>query len=207
MLKVKKIISGQIEVNCYVVYDGDSKKSVVIDPGEDGDKVIKEIKAGGFIPEMLINTHGHYDHMLSDILVQKEFNIPLAAYEDEADMIKDPLKNASALFVPGGVSGNPEILFSDGEEVRLSFATFKVLHTPGHTPGGMCLVFDGFVMTGDTLFAGTIGRTDLPGGSYEDIMRSLSKLKKLPPETIVYPGHGSQTTIANELRHNPYLGN
>ncbi|AKL97951.1 MBL fold metallo-hydrolase [Endomicrobium proavitum] len=206
MLKVKKIISGPLEVNCYIVYDDQTLKSAIIDPGEDGAKIIKEVKAAGFSPEMLINTHGHYDHMLSDNEIKKEFAVPLAVYKDEAEMVANPNINASALF-SAAQSAKADILFLDGQEVKLSFTVFKVIHTPGHTAGGMSLLFDGFVITGDTLFAGTIGRTDFPGSSYEDMTRSLEKLKKLPPSTVVYPGHGSQTTIANELRHNPYLKN
>lgn len=205
MVKVKKIISGQIGANCYIVYDTDTMKAAVIDPGEDGGKIIKEIEAGGFAPEMLINTHGHYDHILSDELIRTKFNIPLAAHKDEVAMLADPQRNASAMFGnPQSVSA-PEILLEDGQTVKLSFTEFNVIHTPGHTKGGICLDFGGFLITGDTLFAGTIGRTDFPGGSYEEIMKSLEKIKKLKPDTVIYPGHGSATTLANELRHNPFL--
>jgi glyoxylase-like metal-dependent hydrolase (beta-lactamase superfamily II) len=100
---------------------------------------------------------------------------------------------------------SPDILLEDNQEIKLSFATFKVLHTPGHTKGSICLLFDGFLITGDTLFAGTVGRTDLDGGSSEEMFVSLSKLKKLNPSLVIYPGHGIETTLANELNYNPYL--
>lgn len=205
MIKVKKIISGRMEVNCYIVYDANTKKCIIVDPGEDGDLVINEVKKEDLIPEMLVNTHGHYDHILSNEKIRSEFDIPLAAHKDEIQMLADPQRNASALFgYPVSVK-TPEIVLEDDQKVDLSFTSFKVIHTPGHTKGGICLLFDDFIITGDTLFAGTIGRTDFPGGDYEEMKRSLQRIKVLNPNTIIYPGHGSITTIANELRHNPFL--
>jgi glyoxylase-like metal-dependent hydrolase (beta-lactamase superfamily II) len=206
MLKVKKIISGALEVNCYLIYDSQTLKTVVVDPGEEGEKVILEIKKNNLKPEMLINTHGHFDHIFSDDKIRLEFNIPLAVHKDEARMIADVCQNYSQDYAPVPMSvKNPEILLEDEQEVKLSFTTFKVIHTPGHTDGGICLLFDGFLISGDTLFAGTIGRTDFVGGDIEKMKGSLLKLKKLSPNLIIYPGHSSQTTLANELRHNSYL--
>ncbi|MDR1195537.1 MAG: MBL fold metallo-hydrolase [Endomicrobium sp.] len=205
MVKVKKIISGRIESNCYIVYDSDTMKAVIIDPGEDGDKVIGEIEKNGFKPELLVNTHGHYDHILSDEQIRAKYKIPLAAHKYETDMLADPQKNASAMFGEARSVKTPEMQLEDNQEVSVSFSKFKVIHTPGHTKGGICLLFDGFIITGDTLFAGTIGRTDFPGGDFEEMKKSLEKIKKLDPSTIIYPGHGSVTSLANELRHNYYL--
>jgi glyoxylase-like metal-dependent hydrolase (beta-lactamase superfamily II) len=205
MVKVEKIISGSLRVNCYVVYDSETLQAVVIDPGEDGEKVIFEITKAKLKPEMLINTHGHYDHVLADDKVRCEFKIPLAICRYEAGMLTDYYKNGSKLFNQPLIVRKPEILLEDNQEVKLSFATFKVIHTPGHTEGSMCLLFESFLFSGDTLFAGTIGRTDLIGGDYKKIISSLDKIKKLSPSLVVYPGHGSRTTLANELRHNPYL--
>ncbi|MDR3253813.1 MAG: MBL fold metallo-hydrolase [Endomicrobium sp.] len=205
MLKVKKIISGILEENCYVVYNSESLQAVIIDPGEDGTKVIYEIKGDNLKPELLINTHGHYDHILSDDQIRSEFKISLAIHKNESEMLANAYKNGSGFFSSPGIIKKPEILLEDNQELKLSCTTFKVIHTPGHTKGSICLLFDDFLITGDTLFAGAIGRTDLEGGSYEEIMNSLAKLKKLNPYLIIYPGHGSRTTLANEIRHNPYL--
>ncbi|MCL2485563.1 MAG: MBL fold metallo-hydrolase [Endomicrobia bacterium] len=205
MIKVKKIISGRLEINCYIVYDSETLHAVIVDPGEDGDKVIKTVEENGFKPEMLINTHGHFDHILSDEQIRKKFNIPLAAHKDEVEMLSDPNRNASGILGYSLSVSAPEIILEDNQEVKLSFASFKVIHTPGHTKGGICLLFDDFIITGDTLFAGTIGRTDFPGGNYGEMMKSLEKIKNLKPSLVIYPGHASQTTLANELRHNPYL--
>lgn len=206
MIKIKKIISGGLEENCYVVYDSESLCAAIIDPGEDGGKVIFEIKKDKLKPELLINTHGHYDHVLSDDQIRFEFKILLAMHKYEAQILADAYGNGSGSIGCFTVNvREPEILLEDNQEVKLSFTTFKVMHTPGHTKGSMCLLFNGFLITGDTLFAGTIGRIDFDGGSYEEMLKSLSKIKKLDPSLVIYPGHGSNTTLANEIRHNPYL--
>jgi glyoxylase-like metal-dependent hydrolase (beta-lactamase superfamily II) len=205
MIRVKKIISGVLKENCYVVYDCESLQAVIIDPGEDGEEVIYEIEKDKLKPEMLVNTHGHYDHVASDDQIRSEFKIPLAVHKYELEMLADSCKNASNLFGFPKTVKEPEIVLEDYQKVKLSFTTFKVVHTPGHTKGSICLLFEDFLITGDTLFAGTIGRTDLVGGDYEKILDSLSKIKKLDSRLIIYPGHGSRSTLANELRHNPYL--
>lgn len=205
MIKIKTIVSGFLDVNCYVVYDSKKLNAAIIDPGEDGDKVILEIEKDGFNPEILINTHGHYDHILSDDKIRSKFQIPLAIHKDDVCMLSDTYKNASAMLGIGVIVKTPDILLEDNQEVQLSFASLKVIHTPGHTKGGICLLFDGFLLTGDTLFAGTIGRTDLDGGDNQEMKSSLSKIKKLDPSLVIYPGHGSSSTLANELRCNQYL--
>jgi glyoxylase-like metal-dependent hydrolase (beta-lactamase superfamily II) len=205
MIKVKKIISGGLKENCYAVYDSESLRAAIIDPGENGGKVIFDIEKDKLKPELLINTHAHYDHVLSDDQIRFKFKIPLAIHKYEAQMLTGDYGNGSGSV---GFSLNvrePEILLEDNQKVELSFTTFKVMHTPGHTKGSICLLFDGFLITGDTLFAGTIGRTDFDGGSYEEILNSLFKIKKLNPSLIIYPGHGSNTILANEIRHNTHL--
>ncbi|MDR2666157.1 MAG: MBL fold metallo-hydrolase [Endomicrobium sp.] len=201
MIKIKKIVSGVLAENCYVVYNSENLQAVVIDPGEDGEKVIFELVKYKLKPEMIINTHGHYDHVLSDDQIRLKFKIPLAIHRYELETVV----NTSNLLNFSCSVKMPEIILEDGQEVKLTFTTFKVIHTPGHTKGSICLLFRDFLITGDTLFAGTIGRTDLIGGSYGEILGSLSKIKRLNPSLVIYPGHGSKTTLANELRHNPYL--
>ena len=201
MIKIKKIVSGVLAENCYVVYDSENLQAVIIDPGEDGEKVIFELVKYKLKPEMIINTHGHYDHVLSDDQIRLKFEIPLAIHRYELETVV----NTSNLLNFSYSVKMPEIILEDDQEVKLTFTTFKVIHTPGHTKGSICLLFGDFLITGDTLFAGTIGRTDLIGGSYGEILDSLSKIKRLNPSLVIYPGHGSKTTLANELRHNPYL--
>ncbi|GMO65761.1 MAG: MBL fold metallo-hydrolase [Endomicrobiia bacterium] len=200
MVKIKKIVSGVLAENCYVVYDSENLQAVIIDPGEDGEKVIFELMKDKLKPEMIINTHGHYDHILSDDQIRSKFKIPLAIHKYELEALVN-----TSLFDFSCAVKMPEITLEDNQEVKLTFTTFKVIHTPVHTKGSICLLFTGFLITGDTLFAGTIGRTDLIGGSYREILDSLSKIKRLNPSLVIYPGHGSKTILANELRHNPYL--
>ena len=207
MIKIKKIISGVLEVNCYIIYDSNSLHAVIIDPGQDGNKVINEIERDSLVPEMLINTHGHYDHILSDDQIRLRFNIPLAIARQDSSMLADANKNGSCLFAIPTTVKNANIFLEDNQEIKLSFTTFKVMSTPGHTKGGICLLFDGFLLTGDTLFAGTIGRTDFDGGDYQEMLNSLKRLKELDPSLVIYPGHGSITTLANELKHNIYISN
>ncbi|MDR1511812.1 MAG: MBL fold metallo-hydrolase [Endomicrobium sp.] len=205
MIKIKKIVSGVLSENCYVVYDSKSLRAVLIDPGEDGEKVIFELTKDKLKPEMVVNTHGHYDHVLSDDRIRSEFKIPLAIHKYEIGTLINSFESISKSFDFPGIVKMPEIILEDNQEVKLTFTTFKVIHTPGHTEGSICLLFADFLITGDTLFAGTIGRTDLVGGSYEGILDSLSKIKRLSTSLVVYPGHGSKTILANELRNNPYL--
>ncbi|MDR1522422.1 MAG: MBL fold metallo-hydrolase [Endomicrobium sp.] len=205
MIKIKKIISGILEVNCYIIYDSDTLHAVIVDPGQDGNKVINEIEKNSLVPEMLINTHGHYDHVLSDDQIRLRFSIPLAIAKEDSYMLTDANKNCSSLVAIPTTVKNAEIFLEDNQEIKLSFTSFKTISTPGHTKGGICLLFDGFLLTGDTLFAGTIGRTDLGGGDYQEMLNSLKRLKELNPSLIIYPGHGSISTLANELKHNPYI--
>jgi glyoxylase-like metal-dependent hydrolase (beta-lactamase superfamily II) len=205
MIKVETVISGDIQTNCYLIYDSNSKAALIIDPGQDDIKVIAEIERLKIKPEMLINTHGHFDHIIADDIIRDKFNIPLAVHKDEIEMIMDPAKNISAFYGMPTAVKQPEIVLQDGQIVKLSFTQFQVLHTPGHSRGGICLLFDKFLISGDTLFKCDIGRTDLENGSFEILMSSLEKLKKLAPSLIVYPGHGESTILDYELKNNPYL--
>jgi glyoxylase-like metal-dependent hydrolase (beta-lactamase superfamily II) len=205
MIKVKKVKTGIIDENCYLVYDTATKYTAIIDPGEDVGQIIDIIDAENLNPEILINTHGHYDHVSGDDKIRLKYKIPLAVHKDEVEMLADPKKNASFIWGVSVAVKEPEILLKDNQDIKLSFTTFKVLSTPGHSKGSICLLCESYLFTGDTLFAGTIGRTDLWGGNNETILQSLEKLKKLDPSITVCPGHGSMTTIANELKHNPFL--
>jgi glyoxylase-like metal-dependent hydrolase (beta-lactamase superfamily II) len=204
MIKVKKVKSGIIDENCYLVYDTDTKQAAIIDPGEDAGQIINVIDAENLKPEILINTHGHYDHISSDDKIRLKYKIPLAVHKDEVEMLADPKKNASFIWGVSLSVKDPEILLKDNQNIKLSFITFKVLSTPGHSKGSICLLWGSYLFTGDTLFAGAIGRTDLWGGNNETIFQSLEKIRKLDPSIAVYPGHGGMTTIDNELKHNKF---
>ncbi|MDR0956381.1 MAG: MBL fold metallo-hydrolase [Endomicrobium sp.] len=201
MIKVKRIVSGFLRSNCYVVYDSENLHAAIIDPGEDDEELISEIEKNKFKPEILINTHGHYDHIYTDEQIRSKFKIPLALHRDEVSMVCGNSKKLKSTVIVK----EPDILLEDNQEIKLSFTIFKVIHTPGHTKGSICLLFDGFLITGDTLFAGTVGRTDLEGGNSEMLPQSLNKLKKLDPSIVIYPGHGNVTTLKSELRNNVWM--
>jgi glyoxylase-like metal-dependent hydrolase (beta-lactamase superfamily II) len=204
-MDIKRVVSGQIEVNCYIIYDEVSKKAVIIDPGTDFEKVTSEIEQFGLIPELLINTHGHWDHIFSDDSIRAKYNIPLAISAEDAKMLSDAHKNASFFMGCSVEIKAPEIILKDGEKLKTSFCEFDIVSTPGHTKGGVCLVLEDNIFTGDTLFAGSVGRTDLPGGNMKEMQKSLSKLIKFGKNLKVFPGHGPASTLENEMRHNPFL--
>jgi glyoxylase-like metal-dependent hydrolase (beta-lactamase superfamily II) len=208
MIKIKNVISEMFYENCYIIYDDIKLNCVIVDPGKNINKIIYEIKKNKIIPEIVINTHGHCDHIYSDNEIRCKFKIPLASYKSEIDILSDPEKNGSNIFCDNKIIvEKPEILLNDYQQIILSSIKFIVIHTPGHTKGSICLLFDNFLITGDTLFKGSIGRTDLYSGNNNEMNNSIIKLKKLDSKTIIYPGHGDKSILLNELKNNIYLKN
>lgn len=205
MLLVDSAISGQIETNCYFVYDAKTKESIIIDPGLDYKVVIDKIEKLQLKPILLINTHGHFDHITADDIIREKYNIPLAIHKKDLPMLLDSHKNSSFILGMDVIIKEAEILFDKEETKQCKICNYSIINTPGHSQGSVCILIDNFLFSGDTLFYGSIGRTDLPGGNQEDIEESLKKLKKLNDNILVYPGHGPQTTIKQEKLINPYL--
>ncbi len=205
-MKVRILPVGPLFANCYILTCEEIKEAVIIDPGGDADYILREVKRLRVDVKAVINTHGHVDHIAADEPVIKATGAKLMIHEDDAAMLKSPARNLSLL---GGVPLPPlkaDRLLQDGDTVAFGSEALEVIHTPGHTPGGICLLADDIVFTGDTLFAKGIGRTDFPGGSYETLLRSIrERLLTLPDDTRVYPGHGPPTTIGQERLGNPYL--
>ncbi len=205
MIKTEFILSGEFEVNCYVVYDEASKKAIIIDPGQDGKKVINKIEKLKLKPELLINTHGHFDHTYSDDIIRQKYNIPLAIHKDDAEMLSDANKNFSTIIGDPMIVNKADIIFESEETKETSFCKYSVIYTPGHSKGSVCILIDNVLFAGDTVFKNSIGRTDLYGGDYNELILSLQKLKKLPKDLIICPGHGPFTTLKEELENNPYF--
>lgn len=205
MLKVDYVVSGMIETNCYFVYDEQTKTAIIIDPGLDSKKVINKIEELHLKPVLLINTHGHFDHITADDIIREKYNIPLAIHKNDLPMLLDSHKNSSFILGLDTIIKEAEILFDKEETKECELCKYSIINTPGHSIGSVCILIDNFLFSGDTLFCGSIGRTDLPTGNQEEIENSLKKLKTLNPDIIVYPGHGPITTIKQELLHNPYL--
>jgi hydroxyacylglutathione hydrolase len=204
------VAKGLVETNCYVAACPETKEAAVIDPGAFSPKEVQAIldlvKQHGLSVKYIINTHGHIDHIAGNKALLKETGAKLCIHADDSGMLTSARENGSEMFGMDIVSPPPDRLLSDGDVILLGRLEMKVLHTPGHTPGGISLLIDGTLFSGDTLFAGSVGRTDLPGGSETEIIRSIkSKLLILPDDTKVRPGHGPRTTIGAEREETPFL--
>ncbi len=205
-MRIKKIVVGEMEVNCYIIIDELSSECAIIDAGAEPQKIIDFIENEKLSPKAIILTHGHYDHIGACAEVMNRFNVPLVSGENESEILNSSVKNLSVIF-GSNLTLNADMFLKDGDEYSIGALKFKTIATPGHTPGGICLYFEneGVLISGDTLFFGSVGRTDLYLGNTSDLLNSLKKLAKLSDDTIVYPGHGQQTTIKFEKENNPYV--
>ncbi|MDA8096546.1 MAG: MBL fold metallo-hydrolase [Desulforudis sp.] len=203
---IARLTVGPLQTNCYLYGCPDTKQAVVIDPGDEADRIRHELESKGYRLVAIILTHGHGDHILGTTGLQEATGAEVLVHREDTPLLKDPHQNLSAYLgrsfsIEGGVRE-----LADGEEIAVGSRSLKVLHTPGHTRGGICLVGEGLVFSGDTLFCEGVGRTDFPGGSMATLVSSIkNKLLTLPDETTVYPGHGPETTIGAERADNPYL--
>jgi len=189
--------------NCYVLTHGG--ETIVVDPGEAAPELLAAIKGANVT--MIFNTHCHCDHSGGNAELVKLTDAPLVCHEADLPLLRTIRQQGMMFGVRVAPSPEPDRLIHEGDTISIGGADLKVFHTPGHAPGHVVLVGDGFVIAGDTLFAGSIGRTDLPGGDYDTLIRSIrEKLLVLPDDTIVYSGHGPTTTIGVERRSNPFLG-
>lgn len=213
MLKIAQFQLALFGINTYVVYDPDSKECAIIDPGmssrKEEEAVSAFIEREGLSVRHLINTHLHIDHAIGDSYVVKKYGVGISAHKGDAKLGRGLGMQAAAFGLPmepEGVEATVEL--RDGDTVSIGSNELQVLHIPGHSPGSIVLYdkADGFVIAGDVLFAGSIGRTDLPGGSHADLLAGIKeKLLPLPDDTKVYPGHGPATTIGAERHANPFL--
>ncbi|HBW33911.1 MBL fold metallo-hydrolase [Desulfosporosinus sp. BICA1-9] len=200
---------GPISANCYLYACMETKKAVIIDPGAEAKKIQRWILEKGVKVDYILLTHGHIDHIgavdeLRDLLGG---NVQVGIHEGDAGMLTDGRKNLSGYMGQNLVQKKADILLEDGQELVIGNERLKVISTPGHSPGGACFLCSEGLFSGDTLFAGSIGRTDFPGGSLDQLLAGVKKkLLILPEETLVFPGHGEATTIGEEKRDNPFLG-
>jgi len=207
-MKVEKLVVGEMQANCYLVWDEQSKEAVVIDPGGDPDTIIDAISRNSLKVIHIINTHGHVDHVEANDLIRQKTGATLLIHSADVSLLQDLELNLSQALGRGKNFLPPTKTLEDKDKLKLNGFELEVLHTPGHTPGSICLYGDKRLFSGDTLFAGGVGRTDLPGGNFRQLKDSLEhKILKLSDEVVVYPGHGPNTTIGKERRDNPFLGN
>jgi len=206
-LIIKQLPVGPIQANCYIVGCEETKEGIVIDPGDEPDRILTEIEATGLTIKYILNTHAHFDHILANGELAEATGAPVALHPLDLPLWR---QKGGAAFFGLDVSSVPEpdMELTEGDEIAFGTHTFKVLFTPGHSPGHVSF-YDGnigVIFDGDVLFAGGIGRTDLPGGSYETLMSTINeKLMVLPDETVVCSGHGPTTTIGQERASNPWL--
>lgn len=199
MLVVKRIVVGMYMENCYIAYDDVSMDGFIVDPGEEPGAIIGYVEELKVTPRFVLLTHGHIDHVSALDDVCSHFGI--RAYISSKD--KESMESSTNVF--GRTSAAVDIV-SDGDSVDFSGGAIKVIATPGHTSGGMCYLAGNSLFSGDTLFSGSIGRTDFPGGNFDELIRSIkTKLMVLPDDTIVLPGHDRMTTIGRERKYNGYL--
>ena len=207
-MRITNMPSGALRVNTYLAVDEETNKGMIVDPGGYNKALTEEINKNGIQIEYIVLTHGHSDHICGVNEHKAEFpNAKIIAYKDEAPMLEDPNLNQSPAF---GMSYKvkADLLVNDGDELPLGNLTLKFLHTPGHTPGGMCIYIKkaNVLFSGDTLFCQSIGRTDFPGGSFKEISESIKKkLYVLPDNTEVFPGHMGATSIGYEKENNPFV--
>jgi glyoxylase-like metal-dependent hydrolase (beta-lactamase superfamily II) len=199
---------GPFASNCYIVGSEKTKEGIIIDPGAEPETILDEVRKLGLKITMIVATHGHVDHIGGVADVKKATQAPFAMHADDVAALPEVSKHLSMLF---GTHMNPpqsvDKLLNEGDIIKVGEYSFKVLHTPGHSPGGISLAGNGVVFSGDTLFNYGIGRTDFPGCSYDALMDSIrTKLMTLPDETIVLSGHGPDTTIGTERHGNPWAG-
>ncbi|MCF8077535.1 MAG: MBL fold metallo-hydrolase [Desulfotignum sp.] len=203
---IKKLEVGPIMANCFILGCEDTREAVVIDPGDDADRILMILAKEKLTVKYLINTHGHFDHVGANRRMKEVTGAKLAIHPDDVPMLSELSRSAASFGLSAENSPEPDLLLHDKDMVRFGNITLTVIHTPGHSRGGIALYTPGHLFAGDTLFAGSIGRTDLPGGDYDTLIASIKqKLLVLPDDTVVYTGHGPETTIADEKRMNPFL--
>ena len=197
---------GALETNCYILGDEETRQGVIIDPGGDSEIIEEHLKKLRLKLKYIILTHGHVDHIGALSQLKKATKAEILIHSEDSPMLYDPNQNLSIFSGDRIIATKADKLLEEGDIIQCGGIQLEVLHTPGHTPGGISLVTDKMIFTGDALFCGSIGRTDFPGSSYQKLINSIKeKLLSKDDDFIVYPGHGPSSTIGEERRKNPFL--
>ncbi len=203
---IKKREVGPIMANCYMLGCEETREAVVIDPGAEADVILTTLASLKLKVKYLLNTHGHFDHVGANRRMKDATQAPLMIHAADEPMLADLSRTAASFGLSTENSPKADAYLHEGDEITFGNITLKVIHTPGHSRGGVCFYTEGHVFVGDTLFAGSIGRTDLPGGDYDQLIGNIrQKLFPLSDKTTVHPGHGPETSIGREKQMNPFL--
>lgn len=205
MIEFEVIKVGALETNCYLILDRD-RNSIIIDPGGEPEKICQFIKNKNLRPLMIINTHGHADHCGGNKFLKERYSIPVLMHEADIEILNSFESKFIFPLMKGSSPPVPDKFLKDGQLIEFGESILKILHTPGHTPGSICILTNGILFSGDLIFSGSVGRTDFPGGSWSELINSIkNKVLTLPDETIILPGHGPSTTVGEERRNNPFI--
>ena len=202
---LEKIVENRMGENTYVVGDKNTKKCIVVDPGAKSEDIINKVKQKGLNIEYIVLTHGHGDHITNVLKLKEMTNAKIVAHIDEKEILLDKKKNLSSQLYSYAIEFDADIYVKDNDTLKVGDMKLKFIHTPGHTPGSMCIKIDNNMLTGDTLFAGSIGRTDFYGGDYKKMQKSLKKLEKYDNDIMIYPGHGPSSNLKIEKMSNPFM--
>lgn len=203
---LERLPVGPMESNCYIIGCEETKEAAVVDPGFEGNRILDRLQQLGLNCKQIILTHGHVDHISALGQVHRATGAKVLIHEKDADMLTDSGKNLSMFMGSGVQYKDADRMLKDNDKIKVGNVELEVIHTPGHTPGGICLKTGDVVLTGDTLFAGSVGRSDFPGGSHSTLINSIkTRLLDFPDDTRVCPGHGPESTIGAEKKHNPFL--
>ena len=202
---VRTITVGAFQENSYLVVDEESGRAVIIDPGGEGQRLVGEIERSKATLDAIWITHAHVDHVGAIASVKERWNVPVYLHPSDRRLFEAAGRQAEVYGVPFEEPPEPDQEFADGQRLSVGSVEMSVMHTPGHSPGHVVIHGNGIALVGDCLFAGSIGRTDLPMSNPQQLADSLKKIAALPPETVVYPGHGPDTTIGEERISNPFL--
>ncbi len=205
-MQVITLTVGTLQTNCYVIYDQTSRQAYVVDPGDEADRIVSAVESNGLQVLGVVLTHVHFDHMLASQALCRQWQVPLLVGAQDQPALTDGRRNLMELFSPGTtLAMSADRLLHEGDTLPLGEEELCVLETPGHTPGSICLLTADALLSGDTLFCGSVGRTDFPGGNALNLYGSLARLAAIEGERTVYPGHGEATSLSYERTTNPYL--
>lgn len=207
---IETLVVGMLQTNCYLLGDEKSRQAVVIDPGGDSERIVRRVQHLGLDLSAILHTHGHFDHIMDAWTVKQRLGGKIYLHAKDEPIFQQSMAGMGSLFAPQrqAASGTIDHYLTEGDSLAFGSILLQVLETPGHSPGHISLLFPeaSIIFVGDTLFAGSIGRTDLPGGSYSQLIRSVrEKIFPLEGKTIVYPGHGPRTTVEHEKKSNPFF--